>query len=89
MQGKSEFEVTGNLKDWERWDRLNEIRVKALTIGSNHDEMDPADLRKNGDAGAECDRRHLHIGLPSAMAESAPVRPNSSSATPADWKLWV
>lgn len=20
MQGKSEFEVTGNLKDWERWD---------------------------------------------------------------------
>src|ERR1700742_3942997 len=38
MQGKSEFEVTGNLKDWERWDRLNEIKVKALTIGSNHDE---------------------------------------------------
>ena len=23
MQGKSEFEVTGNLKDWERWDRLD------------------------------------------------------------------
>jgi proline iminopeptidase len=39
MQGKSEFEVTGNLKDWERWDRLKEIKVKALTIGSNHDEM--------------------------------------------------
>jgi proline iminopeptidase len=35
MQGKSEFEVTGNLKDWERWDRLKEIKVKALTIGSN------------------------------------------------------
>jgi proline iminopeptidase len=32
MQGKSEFLVTGNLKDWERWDRLHEIRVKALTI---------------------------------------------------------
>src|SRR6266478_6441314 len=46
MQGKSEFEVTGNLKDWERWDRLNDIQVKALTIGSNHDEMDPADMRK-------------------------------------------
>jgi proline iminopeptidase len=46
MQGKSEFEVTGNLKNWERWDRLNEIKVKALTIGSNHDEMDPADMRK-------------------------------------------
>jgi proline iminopeptidase len=46
MQGKSEFEVTGNLKDWERWDRLHEIKVKALTIGSNHDEMDLADTRK-------------------------------------------
>ncbi len=46
MQGKSEFEVTGNLKDWERWDRLHEIRVKALTIGAAHDEMDPADIVK-------------------------------------------
>jgi proline iminopeptidase len=46
MQGQSEFEVTGNLKDWERWDRLHEIKVKALTIGSQHDEMDPADMRK-------------------------------------------
>lgn len=46
MQGKSEFQVTGNLKDWERWDRLPEIRVKALTIGAEHDEMDPADLAR-------------------------------------------
>ncbi len=46
MQGKSEFVVTGNLKDWERWDRLHEIRVKALTIGATHDEMDPADMRR-------------------------------------------
>ena len=46
MQGKSEFEVTGNLKDWERWDRLHEIKVKALTIGSTNDEMDPADMRR-------------------------------------------
>lgn len=46
MQGKSEFEVTGNLKDWDRWDRLHEIRVKVLTMGSEHDEMDPEDMRK-------------------------------------------
>ncbi|MCU1313751.1 MAG: Proline iminopeptidase, partial [Acidobacteriaceae bacterium] len=46
MQGKSEFEVTRNLKDWERWDRLHEIKVRALTIGATHDEMDPADIRK-------------------------------------------
>ncbi len=46
MQGKSEFEVTGNLKDWERWDRLHEIKVRTLTIGSTYDEMDPEDMKK-------------------------------------------
>ncbi len=46
MQGKSEFLVTGNLKDWERWDRLHEIKVKALTIGAQYDEMDPDDMKK-------------------------------------------
>ena len=46
MQGKSEFLVTGNLKDWERWDRLSEIKTKALTIGATHDEMDPADMKR-------------------------------------------
>ena len=46
MQGKSEFEVTGNLRDWERWDRLHEIKVKTLTMGAAHDEMDPEDMQK-------------------------------------------
>lgn len=46
MQGKSEFLVTGNLKDWERWDRLHEIRVRTLTIGARYDEMDPEDMKK-------------------------------------------
>lgn len=46
MQGKSEFLVTGNLKSWERWDRLHEIKVKTLTIGSRYDEMDPKDMQK-------------------------------------------
>lgn len=46
MQGKSEFEVTGNLRDWERWDRLHEIKVKTLTIGAKYDGMDPLDMQK-------------------------------------------
>jgi len=46
MQGKSELEVTGNLKGWERWDRLHEIRVKTLTMGAMYDEMDPDDMVK-------------------------------------------
>jgi proline iminopeptidase len=46
MQGKSEFVIDGNLKDWERWDRLPEIRVPTLALGATHDEMDPADIRR-------------------------------------------
>lgn len=46
MQGHSEFEVTGNLKNWERWDRLHEIRVRTLTMGATYDEMNPEDMKK-------------------------------------------
>jgi proline iminopeptidase len=46
MQGKSEFVVTGYFKDWERWDDLQRIKVKTLTIGAEHDTMDPADMRR-------------------------------------------
>lgn len=55
MQGKSEFLVTGNLKDWERWDRLHEIKVKALTIGAQYDEMDPQDMKKMAGLMADAD----------------------------------
>jgi len=46
MQGKSEFVITGNLKDWECWDRLHEIKVRTLTIGAHYDEMDTEDMKK-------------------------------------------
>jgi proline iminopeptidase len=46
MQGKSEFLFTGNLRGWERWDRLHEITVRVLTIGAKHDEMNPEDMKK-------------------------------------------
>jgi proline iminopeptidase len=46
MQGASEFVIDGNLKDWERWDRLPEIKVPTLALGAAHDEMAPADIRK-------------------------------------------
>jgi proline iminopeptidase len=46
MQGKSEFVVTGNFKDWDRWDDLHKINVRTLTIGAGHDTMDPEDLKK-------------------------------------------
>ena len=46
MQGRSEFEVTGILKDWDRWADLPKIKVKTLTIGARYDEMDPEDMKK-------------------------------------------
>jgi proline iminopeptidase len=46
MQGRSEFAVTGNLKGWDRWNRLSEIRTRTLTIGATFDEMDPADMKR-------------------------------------------
>jgi proline iminopeptidase len=46
MQGPSEFEVSGNLKDWERWDRLKDIRTRTLLLGARHDTMDPEDIRR-------------------------------------------
>lgn len=46
MQGRSEFEVTGTFKDWERWDDLHRITVKTLVLGAEHDSMDPEDICK-------------------------------------------
>lgn len=46
MGGKSEFDVSGSLKNWDRWDSLHQIKVKTLTIGATYDEMDPEDMKK-------------------------------------------
>jgi proline iminopeptidase len=41
MQGSNEFTVTGNLKDWDRTARLNEIKTPALYIAGRFDETSP------------------------------------------------
>ena len=46
MQGHSEFVVTGNLQGWDSWDRLPQIKVPALMMGAENDEMDPKDMEK-------------------------------------------
>ncbi len=48
MQGVDEFHVTGNLKNWEMWDRLPNIKVPTLVIGGMNDEMNPDDMKKEG-----------------------------------------
>jgi proline-specific peptidase len=58
INGPNEFVVIGNLKDWDRRDRLGEIKVPTLVTVGGHDEL-PLPLARTiqqGIAGAE-----LHI----------------------------
>jgi L-proline amide hydrolase len=41
MNGPSEFHVVGVIKDWDRTDRLSEIRVPTLITSGRHDESTP------------------------------------------------
>lgn len=50
MQGVDEFHVTGNFKNWEFWDQLPNIKTPVLVLGGEHDEMNPASIRKEGKA---------------------------------------
>ncbi|GHA80567.1 proline iminopeptidase-family hydrolase [Pontibacter akesuensis] len=47
MQGHSEFGITGNasLKNWYRSGDLSKITVPTLTIGGQHDTMDPEHMK--------------------------------------------
>jgi len=47
MQGYSEFGVTGEatLAEWDVKDRVKEIYVPTLSIGSTHDSMDPEHMK--------------------------------------------
>ena len=42
IQGPNEFTVTGNLKDWDRTNRLGEITVPTLITCGRYDELGPA-----------------------------------------------
>ena len=41
IQGPNEFTVSGNLKDWDRTDRLGEIDVPTLIMVGRHDLLTP------------------------------------------------
>ena len=45
MNGPNEFTVTGNLKDWDRIDRLGEIDAPTLITVGRYDEVTPACAR--------------------------------------------
>jgi len=48
MQGPNEFVVTGNFKDWDRWDDLHHIEVPTLLSVGRHDTMAAEDIEEMG-----------------------------------------
>ena len=46
MQGPSEFVITGNFKDWDRWNDFSKITVPTLVISGRYDTINPADTHK-------------------------------------------
>jgi proline iminopeptidase len=67
IQGRSEFEVTGNMRGWDRWADLPRIRTPTLILGGRYDEMNPADLREMSrlmpDARTFICPRGSHLGM--------------------------
>ncbi len=45
MQGPSEFGISGRLANWDRSSDLPKIKIPTLTIGGNHDTMDPEHMK--------------------------------------------
>lgn len=48
LHGPNEFLVTGNYKDWNRWDDLHKIQVPTLVLGAKYDSMSIADQEEMG-----------------------------------------
>lgn len=46
MQGIDEFHVTGNLLNWNFWDKMPNIKVPTLVLGGVYDEMDPNSMKR-------------------------------------------
>lgn len=48
IQGPNEFVVTGNIKNWNRWNDLPKITLPTLIICGRYDTMNPKDIEKMG-----------------------------------------
>jgi proline iminopeptidase len=48
MQGPSEFTVTGNFKNWDRWPDLHRISMPTLLLVGRHDTMAVEDIEQMG-----------------------------------------
>ena len=48
MQGPDEFNIVGNFRHWDIWDRLHGIAVPTLLIAARNDEISPAQIQRMG-----------------------------------------
>jgi proline iminopeptidase len=46
MQGPDEFNIVGNFKNWDIWERLHGIQPPTLLIAARHDEMAPEQITR-------------------------------------------
>jgi proline iminopeptidase len=46
MQGPDEFNIVGNFRNWDIWERLHQIEPPTLLIGARHDEMSPDQITR-------------------------------------------
>jgi proline iminopeptidase len=66
MQGPNEFVITGNLKNWNVWDKLPSIKVPTLVTGAKYDTMNPEDIKREGELIPHsrvliCDGSHISM----------------------------
>ncbi len=66
MQGPSELGASGRLEHWDRTADLKQISIPTLTIGAQHDTMDPAHMQWMADTLPR--GRYLHCPDGSHMA---------------------
>ena len=66
LQGPSELGASGKLAQWDRTADLHSIRVPAMTIGAQHDTMDPKHMQHM--ARSLANGRYLHCPDGSHMA---------------------
>ena len=48
MQGPNEFVISGNFKEWDRWNDLSRIKVPTLVIAGRLGTMNPDDIKRMG-----------------------------------------
>src|SRR5712691_3759021 len=89
MNGPSEFHVIGTIKDWDRTDRLSEIRVPTLITSGRYDESTPLlnEVLHNGIVGSEwvlfeqsshmahVEERELYVSTVKAFLEGVEAGP--------------